>query len=82
MEKFRYRALVGSLLYLSCHTRPDISFAVGVLPRFVERPSVIHWKAGKRVLRYPLGTSKRGVVVGMAGSLSEIPRLHAYCDSD
>ena len=82
MEKFPYRALVGSLLYLSCHTRPDISFAVGVLARFLDSPSLEHWKAGKRVLRYLVGTSTKGIVVGSEGSTTEDTYLSAYCDSD
>ena len=73
MKKVRYSVLVGSLLYLSCHTRPDISFAVGVLARIVESPSLMHWKAGKLVLRYLVGTSRRGVVVGSEGNTSGIP---------
>jgi hypothetical protein len=32
-----YRSLVGSLRYL-VHTRPNISFAVGFVSRFVEKP--------------------------------------------
>ena len=51
MEDAPYRVLVGSLLYLSCRTRPGIAFAVGVLARFVENPSRLHWKAGKGILR-------------------------------
>ena len=82
MEKFPYRALKGRLLNLSCHTRPDISFAVGVLARFIESPSLLHWKAGKRVLQYLVGTSNRGVVVGSEGNTSGIPGLSSYCDSD
>ncbi len=50
MGDFLCRALVGSFLYLSCHTRPDVAFAVGVFARFVENPSCHHWKAGKRIL--------------------------------
>ena len=37
-----YRARVGSLLYIADCTRPDISFAVSVLSRFVFNPG--HWQ--------------------------------------
>jgi len=36
-----YRQLVGSLLYLT-HTRPDISFAVGVCSRYMQEPHELH----------------------------------------
>jgi hypothetical protein len=51
-----YRNMVGSLLYLSCWSRPDICFAVSELSRFVADPGETHLKAAKRVLRYLKGT--------------------------
>lgn len=38
-----YREVVGSLLYLASCTRPDIAYVVGVLSRFVSKPSTEHW---------------------------------------
>eukprot|EP00253_Pinus_taeda_P015470 PITA_15470 len=49
-----YRQLVGKLLYLT-HTRPDLSFAVGLVARFLQNPRESHWKAAKRILRYVRG---------------------------
>eukprot|EP00253_Pinus_taeda_P035813 PITA_35813 len=49
-----YRQLVGKLLYLT-HTRPDLSFAVGLVARFMQNPRESHWKAAKRILRYVRG---------------------------
>lgn len=46
-----YRSIVGGLRWL-IHTRPDISFAVGYVSRFLEDPREDHWTAVKRVLRY------------------------------
>lgn len=57
-EKAKREAL-GKLLYLSIATRPDISYAVGVLCRFSENPGQEHWAALKRVLRY---LSSRSVI--------------------
>jgi hypothetical protein len=48
----RYRKAVGSLMYITICTRPDISFAVGVLSRFLEKPNQKHWDSFLHVLRY------------------------------
>lgn len=57
MKKTPYREAVGKLLYLSIATRPDISFAVGVLCRFLENPGPKHWAAVKHLLKYLKGTA-------------------------
>jgi hypothetical protein len=53
----RYRSAIGSLMYIAICTRPDISFAVGVLSRFLEKPNQKHWDAFLHVLRYLKATS-------------------------
>ena len=62
MKDVPYRELVGKLLYLAIATRPDISYAIGVLCRFVENPGRPHWDAAKRVLRYLRGTTDMALV--------------------
>lgn len=62
---FPYREAVGSLMYLSVATRPDISFAVGVVSRYLEKPSPIHVNAVKRFLKYILGTMDHGILVSV-----------------
>ena len=56
MKTVPYLSAVGSLMYLAITTRPDISYAVGVLARFNSNPGPIHWKAAKHVFRYLKGT--------------------------
>ena len=56
-----YRKLIGSLLYLSTHTRPDIAEAVGNLSRNLEKPTIEHWNAGMRLLKYLKGTANYGI---------------------
>lgn len=51
-ERNEYSAIVGSLLYLAVNTRPDISYAVGVLSRHMSTPTMCHMQAEKYVLRY------------------------------
>ncbi|KAD6796057.1 hypothetical protein E3N88_06953 [Mikania micrantha] len=55
MDEYRYRSLVGGLMYLT-HTRPDIGFAVGIISRFMHKPTVLHFGAAKRILRYIAGS--------------------------
>ena len=56
-----YRQLVGSLIYLT-NTRPDISYVVGVVARFMSSSSISHWKAAKRILRYVKVTIRFGLL--------------------
>jgi histone deacetylase 1/2 len=50
-DSTRFRSVVGALQYLTL-TRPDISFAVNKVCQFLHKPTTIHWKAVKRILRY------------------------------
>nr|CCA23220.1 putative polyprotein [Albugo laibachii Nc14] len=78
--KFRpFRSLVGSLLYISNGTRPDIAFSVCQLSRHLERPSEEHWKAAVRVLRYLKSTSDIGI--NYTGSVKDLC-VCAYSDAD
>ena len=57
----QYQAIVGSLLYLSTRTRPDIAYAVGRVARFCAEPTQRHWVVVKRILRYLKGTNNHGL---------------------
>lgn len=46
-----YQSMVGSLLFISMATRPDISHAVGVVSKFNSYPTEAHLTAVKRILR-------------------------------
>jgi hypothetical protein len=46
-----YKQLVGSLVYLT-HSRPDLSYAVGTVSRFMQELHELHWKISKCILRY------------------------------
>jgi hypothetical protein len=59
--KCPFRAIVGSLLYVSTWTRPDISFAVSQVARFQQSPSNHHWHCAKHILRYLKGTRDLGL---------------------
>jgi len=57
-----YQSAVGSLLYLSTRTHPDISYAVSSVARFTSKPTKQHWMAVKRIFRYLNGTISLGLL--------------------
>ena len=72
-----FRSLVGGLLYLTT-TRPDLTYAVSFLSRFMESPKDVHWELGKRILRYVVGTINYGLHYYPVQNLN----LTGYSDSD
>ncbi|XP_031279414.1 secreted RxLR effector protein 161-like [Pistacia vera] len=71
-----YRSIIGGLEYLTL-SKPDLSFAVKQLSQFLQVPTVAHWTACKRVLRYVNGTLKHGILF-----TKEHFSIEAYADSD
>jgi hypothetical protein len=55
-DQLTYSQIIGSLMYLASVTRPNISYVVSKLSRFVSKPGDDHWRALERVLRYLKGT--------------------------
>jgi hypothetical protein len=72
-----YLNVIGSLMYLAQATRPDITYAVGLLGRFASGPRPTHWKAAKHLMRYLIGTGN----YYLKYSKSDTP-LYGYCDTD
>ncbi|KAJ9543964.1 hypothetical protein OSB04_023671 [Centaurea solstitialis] len=60
VDQKTYRAIIGSLLYLTA-SRPDIMFATCFCARFQANPKESHMMAVKRILRYLKGTPNRGL---------------------
>ncbi|KAJ9566479.1 hypothetical protein OSB04_002445 [Centaurea solstitialis] len=72
-----YRSLVGALQYLTI-TRPDLSYAVNQVSQFLHAPTVDHFQAVKRILRYVKGT----ILYGLSFRHSSKPSLIGYSDAD
>jgi hypothetical protein len=51
-QNTQYRKAVGSLVYIAICTRPNISFAVGVLLQFLEKPNQQHWDSFLHIIQY------------------------------
>ena len=56
-----FARLLGELQFLANCTRPDIAFAVNRLASYTANPSLQHFTAVKRILRYLAGTQDHGI---------------------
>lgn len=72
-----YQQLIGSLMYLSILTRPDIAFSVSYLSQFNNSFNETHWKCAKRVLKYLQGTKNYCLKFERSGN-----ELQGYVDAD
>ncbi|CAJ2651582.1 unnamed protein product [Trifolium pratense] len=72
-----YRRLVGKLLYLT-NTRPDITFATQQLSQFLHNPTVTHYKAACRVIRYLKHNPGRGLIFHRNSDM----QILGYSDAD
>lgn len=75
-----YRSAIGSLLYISVNSRPDIAASVSILSRKVSCPTELDWCEVKRVIRYLNGTKKYTLALG--GVYDEQTMFYGYCDAD
>ena len=76
-EKFNYLSAIGSLLYLSGCTRPDISAATGILARHGATPGAVHVKAVKRLIQYVYNTRKYGIQYRRDNDCpADTPKIH------
>ena len=80
-DRQTYQQMVGSLMYASTCTRPDIAFATSTLSRFNNNPGPQHFKAVKHVLQYLRGTIDFGISY-KAGEEDDGLDFHGYTDSD
>ncbi|KAD4179957.1 hypothetical protein E3N88_28548 [Mikania micrantha] len=71
-----HRSLIGCLRYL-LHTRPGLSYSIGLLSRFMQEPKEHHLKAIRQVLRYIKGTKDFGITYKRNGSCE----ITGYSDS-
>ena len=91
---FPYREIIGTLLWISNGTWPDIVFAANTLAKFTSNPGLVHWRAALRVLgllnttkhyciRYAQQHFYENITSGgyMRGRLPITPDLQCYVDA-
>jgi len=72
-----YQRLMGKLIYLT-HTRPDITYVVGIVSQFMHAPSEEHMDAVYRILRYLKGASGKGLLYSKNG----VSNIEGYTNVD
>lgn len=81
----RYQQEIGSLIYLTTFTRPDLAFPINYLARFMSNPSSEHFKALDVVWSYLVKTKDLGIIIS-GQSCSNTPlnssNLIGYVDAD
>ncbi|GJR95478.1 ribonuclease H-like domain, reverse transcriptase, RNA-dependent DNA polymerase [Tanacetum coccineum] len=76
VNSIEYRSLIRCLRYL-LHTRPNLSYSIGLLSRFMQEPKEQHMKAIRQVLRYVKGTKDYGITYKHNGG----NKIHGFSDS-
>ena len=77
LQNFPYRCFIGAVLYLSMNTRPDISYAVGMLSRYASKPTMTACDMVVHLMNYLRGTTRKGIT--FSGSTLD---MHIFTDSD
>ena len=78
MQQIPYASAIGSLMYAQVCTRPDITYIVGMLGRYLSNPGKDHWITAKRVMRYLQRTKDYMLTYRKSNQLEII----GYFDSD
>lgn len=75
-----FRSIVGSLMYASFATRPDISYATTALSKYSANPSSEHLGHAKHVLRYLYGKQDYRLLYPISHERNLLP-LSCFTDS-
>ncbi|KAG9033869.1 hypothetical protein FS837_002326, partial [Tulasnella sp. UAMH 9824] len=74
--------IIGSLMYASISTRPDITYATNKLAQFSVNPTEQHMVAAKHVLRYLAGTRNLCLQYSKSGPLHTYSKAIGYNPKD
>ena len=75
-----FRSLVGHLMWLANHTRPDILNAVRAVARYSAAPKLLNWQVALHIVMYIKSTSTYGIT--FQRGLSNGVHLELHVDAD
>lgn len=81
-DSTRYRAAIGSLMFASVASRPDITYSTNLLAQFNGAPTQKHWNAVKHIFRYLKSTISTGILCCKERHSEPKFTLTAYSDAD
>ncbi|KAL0290030.1 UNVERIFIED_CONTAM: Retrovirus-related Pol polyprotein from transposon TNT 1-94 [Sesamum angustifolium] len=77
VSQAEYAKIIGSVMFLMNHTRPDIAYAVSRLSRYTHNLNKEHWDALRRLLKYLKGT------INLCLYFNKYPGvLEGFCDAN
>ena len=80
---YGYSSVVGMLMYLMRHTRPELAFAVSQVARFTHNPKRSHELALERIGLYLMNTINEGVIMNpLVEDGNLLLDIDAYVDAD
>ena len=77
MSRIPYASAVGSIMYVMLCTRPNVTYALGIVGKFQTNPGEDHQKAVKNILKYLRRTKDIFLVYGGSDL-----KLEGYSDSN
>ena len=79
----KYQSLVGSLLYIARHTRPEITLHTNLLGRRTSNATPSNLKIGLQILKYLVSSSENGIKLqeNQGQTLEENTIIRGYADA-
>jgi hypothetical protein len=77
MSKVSYCSVLGSLMYAMVCSRPDLSYAMSIVCKYMSNPRKEHWRAVQWIFRFLRGTTDHCLQFGRTAK-----GLIGYVDSD
>ena len=77
-----YASSIGSLMYATICSRPNIRHAVGVLSRYMSKLGKDHWTTIKRVFRYLCWTIDHAICYQGRLGPYRVLGVHGFVDAD
>lgn len=81
MSNIPYASVVGGVMYTMVCSRSDLSHAISILSRYMIDPSLNHWDALKKVLRYMREAINLGILFEKISDKNDQP-LVGFVDFD